>query len=84
MQCRMNCGACCEAPSITSYIPGMPDGKPAGVRCVNLSADNLCLIFTDPERPALCDTFKASDDVCGTSRDQALFLITDLEIQTAS
>ena len=79
MQCRMNCGACCEAPSITSYIPGMP----AGVRCVNLSTDNLCLIFTDPERPALCDTFKAASDICGENRDEALFLITDLEIQTA-
>ena len=83
MQCRMNCGACCEAPSITSFIPGMPDGKPAGVRCVNLSADNLCLIFGHPERPQLCDNFKAGADVCGSDREQALWLITDLELQTA-
>ncbi|MDR8085529.1 YkgJ family cysteine cluster protein, partial [Acinetobacter baumannii] len=27
-QCRPHCGACCTAPSITSPIPGMPNGKP--------------------------------------------------------
>jgi hypothetical protein len=27
--CRPGCGACCIAPSITSPIPGMPDGKPS-------------------------------------------------------
>jgi len=79
----MNCGACCEAPSITSFIPGMPNGKPAGVRCINLSDDNLCLIFGNDERPELCDTFKATLDVCGSKRSEALYLITDLEIQTA-
>ncbi|MFT5879170.1 MAG: Fe-S-cluster containining protein [Moritella sp.] len=85
MQCRMNCGACCEAPSITSFIPGMPNGKPAGVRCVNLSVgDNLCLIFDQPERPALCDAFKACADVCGSNRQEALFLIADLEQQTST
>ncbi|MGU7695722.1 YkgJ family cysteine cluster protein, partial [Escherichia coli] len=29
MECRPDCGACCTAPSISSPIPGMPDGKPA-------------------------------------------------------
>ncbi|NYZ53719.1 YkgJ family cysteine cluster protein, partial [Escherichia coli] len=29
MECRPGCGACCTAPSISSPIPGMPDGKPA-------------------------------------------------------
>lgn len=83
MQCRMNCGACCEAPSITSFIPGMPNGKPAGVRCINLSDDNLCLIFGREDRPKLCDSFKATADVCGTNRLDALYLISDLEAQTA-
>ena len=32
MECRSSCGACCIAPSINSPIPGMPHGKPAGVR----------------------------------------------------
>ncbi|MBF7801077.1 YkgJ family cysteine cluster protein, partial [Klebsiella pneumoniae] len=29
MECRTDCGACCIAPSISSPIPGMPQGKPA-------------------------------------------------------
>jgi hypothetical protein len=34
MECRSGCGACCVAPSINAPLPGMPQGKPAGVRCV--------------------------------------------------
>lgn len=30
-ECRPGCGACCIAPSISSPIPGMPEGKAAGV-----------------------------------------------------
>ncbi|WP_142793362.1 YkgJ family cysteine cluster protein, partial [Klebsiella pneumoniae] len=51
--CRSDCGACCTAPSISSPIPGMPDGKPANTRCVQLSEQNLCLIFGSPLRPAV-------------------------------
>ncbi|CAH2813571.1 MAG: UPF0153 protein YeiW [Candidatus Burkholderia crenata] len=42
--CRESCGASCIAPSISSAVPGMPDGKPAGVRCVQLRSDlrSLC------------------------------------------
>ena len=39
--CRTGCGACCIAPSISSPIPGMPDGKPAGVPCVQLWLEDL-------------------------------------------
>jgi Fe-S-cluster containining protein len=28
MDCRVGCGACCIAPSISSPLPGMPRGKP--------------------------------------------------------
>ena len=82
MQCRQNCGACCIAPSINTPLPNMPNGKPAGVHCFNLSDDNLCKIFDDPKRPQLCDDFKAGLDVCGTTREEALVLITVLEINT--
>jgi len=27
IDCRSGCGACCIAPSISSPIPGMPNGK---------------------------------------------------------
>lgn len=82
MQCRSNCGACCIAPSINSPVPGMPNGKPAGVRCIQLDTNNLCRLFGSSERPELCDRFKAEVEVCGDSRDQALELIGDLENNT--
>jgi hypothetical protein len=83
MQCREGCGACCIAPSISSAIPGMPRGKPAGVRCVQLSEDNLCMIFGLPERPSVCSGFKADYQVCGTSSEEALNIIGRLEIMTS-
>ena len=82
MLCRMGYGACCIAPSITSPIPGMPDGKPAGVRCIQLDDDNLCRIFGQPQRPAVCSEFDADLSVCGDSSAQALALITELEEAT--
>ncbi|QYJ71515.1 YkgJ family cysteine cluster protein [Shewanella sp. FJAT-51649] len=83
MNCRLGCGACCIAPSISSGIPGMPNGKATGERCVQLSDDNLCLIFGSPDRPAVCSDFEASLDVCGDSNEEALWLITNLESQTS-
>lgn len=83
MDCRPDCGACCIAPSITSPIPGMPQGKPAGVRCVQLSPDHRCLIFGRPERPTCCAGLGASAEMCGASRGEALLWLTRLEAATA-
>ncbi|WP_133408248.1 YkgJ family cysteine cluster protein [Parashewanella tropica] len=83
MNCRLGCGACCIAPSITSPIPGMPQGKKAGVRCVQLSDENLCQLFGQPQRPAVCHQFSATVDVCGETNEEALWLITSLEAQTS-
>jgi Fe-S-cluster containining protein len=82
MECRIGCGACCIAPSISSPIPGMPYGKPAGTRCVNLTNDNLCNLFGKPERPAVCQEFQPHTETCGDSSQQALTLITLLERAT--
>lgn len=79
MQCREKCGACCIAPSISSPLPGMPEGKPAGVPCIHLSESYSCAIYDHPERPAVCEKFKADPDVCGTSRQEALILLGSLE-----
>lgn len=84
MNCREGCGACCIAPSISSPIPGMPHGKPAGERCVQLSEFNLCRIFGQPERPAVCSGFKAQADTCGEDRDEAIRIIGWLEQMTAA
>ncbi|MBT0461698.1 YkgJ family cysteine cluster protein [Morganella morganii] len=83
MACRSSCGACCTAPSISSPIPGMPDGKPANTRCVQLSEQNLCLIFGSPLRPAVCSGLQPSREMCGESRDEAMIYLIDLEKQTA-
>ncbi|MFO1380440.1 MAG: YkgJ family cysteine cluster protein [Chitinivorax sp.] len=78
-QCRSGCGACCIAPSITSPLPGMPHGKPAGVACVNLDADLRCKVFGRPERPDFCGGLQPSREMCGDDRSQALLWLTQLE-----
>jgi uncharacterized protein len=83
MECRSQCGACCIAPSINSPMPGMPDGKPAGVRCVQLLDDMRCAIFGQPERPAFCGGIQPSLEMCGNDRNHALQWLTRLEIETA-
>ena len=83
MNCRDNCGACCTAPSITSPLPGMPNGKPAGVRCVQLDGDNRCRVFGKPERPAFCGGLQPAADMCGNNREQAIAWLDELERATA-
>lgn len=61
----------------------MPFGKPAGVRCVQLADDNRCRIFGRPERPAVCAGLQASQEMCGSSREEAIRWIARLEDATA-
>jgi uncharacterized protein len=82
MQCRPGCAACCIAPSISTSFLGYPNGKPAGVPCIHLDDDFRCGIFDDPERPAVCSDFNATEDVCGTNREQALSLLIHMEQAT--
>ena len=82
MICRPACGACCIAPSISSAIPGMPHGKPAGARCLQLDQANRCLIFGQPERPAVCAQLRPAADMCGGSATEALAWLTQLEWST--
>lgn len=82
MECRIGCGACCIAPSISSSIPGMPHGKPAGVRCVQLTDDNQCRLFDSPERPAVCSRLQPSIDMCGSTAGEALSWLHQLELLT--
>ena len=80
MRCRPACGACCIAPSIRQPFFGMPQGKAAGVRCVHLDSHQACGLFGDSRRPALCAAFMAEREICGENRDQALLIISDLEV----
>ena len=83
LACRSGCGACCIAPSISSPIPGMPYGKPAGVRCIQLTDDNRCAIFGRPERPKVCGGLKPDASMCGPDDIHALRWLRELEQATA-
>ncbi|HSO77807.1 MAG TPA: YkgJ family cysteine cluster protein [Bacteroidales bacterium] len=78
MNCRPDCGACCIAPSISSPIPGMPDGKPAGVRCIHLLTDYRCALWGKPGRPEVCGAFRAEEEFCGRDREEAIQILTSL------
>ena len=82
LSCRSGCGACCIAPSISSPIPGMPHGKPAGVRCVQLDDANRCRLFGDPQRPAVCGGLQPQREMCGQSREHAIAWLDRLEALT--
>jgi len=78
-ECRVGCAACCIAPSISSAIPGMEDGKPAGVRCIQLSEDNRCRIFGSDLRPPVCSSLRPNSEMCGSCDSEALQYLTVLE-----
>lgn len=82
MECRPHCGACCIAPSITTPVPGMPHGKPAGIPCVQLLPDYRCALFGQPERPAVCASLQPMESMCGANREEALGYLAGLEIET--
>lgn len=82
MECRPNCGACCIAPSITSTIPNMENGKPAGVRCIQLDENNMCKIFKDPKRPKVCGELNPCKDMCGSNKEEAMNYLAELEKAT--
>ena len=82
MDCRLGCGACCIAPSISSSIPGMENGKKAGERCIQLNEDNLCKLFQNPTRPQVCSDFKACEWICSDNNEAAFITLTELESTT--
>jgi Fe-S-cluster containining protein len=83
VQCRSGCAACCIAPSISTPLPKMPQGKPAGVACAHLTHDLLCELFGLPERPSVCGSLQPSFSMCGENRAQALAYLNELETLTA-
>jgi uncharacterized protein len=62
----------------------MPQGKPAGVRCLQLDEQNGCKLFGNPRRPPVCGSLQPSEDMCGDSREQALRWLGHLEQLTAA
>jgi uncharacterized protein len=65
----------------------MPNGKPAGVRCIQLLADFKCAIFGQPTRPAFCGSLQPSLEMCGdekleNQREYAIAWLSNLEHMT--
>ncbi len=61
----------------------MPNGKPAGVACVQLTAELACAIFGQPERPAVCSGLQPQADMCGETREHAMLWLQRLELATS-
>lgn len=61
----------------------MPNGKPAGVPCVQLDDEGRCRLFGHPQRPAVCGSLQPSESMCGPSREHAMAWLTRLERSTA-
>ena len=61
----------------------MPDGKPAGVPCINLDENFRCKIFHDPARPKVCSSLQPSKEMCKTCREEALRYLAELEELTS-
>ena len=83
MFCHKNCAACCSVISISSPLPGMPEGKPAGVRCHNLTIDELCSIHGKENYPNVCLNFTMSVETCGLEAKDAINYLTELEKLTS-
>jgi hypothetical protein len=57
----------------------MPNGKPAGGRCIHLTDDMKCAIFESPDRRKGCDAFQAESEFCGYSQEEAMKILGELE-----
>jgi hypothetical protein len=68
--------------SISSAIPGMPGGKPAGVRCAQLTAENRCAIHGRPERPRVCGGLRPSEEMCSGTTEEIYAALAELERAT--
>jgi hypothetical protein len=56
----------------------MPDGKPAGVRCVHLMENYRCEIYADPDYPRVCAGFNAEEEFCGNNQEEAMRILGSL------
>lgn len=59
----------------------MPQGKAAGMRCVNLCDDNTCRVYE--QRPPVCQNFTPGPETCGNTFKEAMVLLGILEAMTA-
>ena len=61
----------------------MPHGKAAGEVCVHLDlASRRCAIWGSAHYPDVCRQFSPDAAVCGSSREEAITLLGELENAT--
>lgn len=63
-------------------MPGLPGGKPAGMKCPHLDEALRCRLFGLPERPTVCGSLAPGKEMCGDSREHALHFLGQLEKAT--
>ena len=56
----------------------MPEGKEAGVRCINLTDDYRCSVYNDHGYPKVCAGFNAEPEFCGKDREEAMKILGSL------
>jgi hypothetical protein len=57
----------------------MPDGKPAGVRCIHLMDDYRCAIYNNG-KPQVCEGFNAEEEFCGSNQEEAMRILGSLSL----
>jgi len=63
MKCSQ-CGACCIAMSISSGMPLMPHGKPAGVVCIHQDQNFKCRLHDRHDMPQVCRDYQPDPEIC--------------------
>jgi len=63
-------------------MPGLPNGKPAGMPCPHLDEALRCRLFGLPARPTVCGSLPPSAEMCGDNREHALHFLERLEKAT--
>ena len=60
----------------------MPNGKPAGVRCIQLLDDFKCALFGKPQRPDFCGGLQPNLEKCGETQTYSITWLSNLERAT--
>lgn len=57
-------------------------GKPAGIRCVQLTEDNRCRLFGSDARPLVCRRLRPHLEMCGRNKEEAMRYLRSIEEAT--
>ena len=78
MPCRLRCVLHRHFDLVTDSGHALAASLQACAAC-SCRDDNRCLIFGRPERPATCVALRPSEEMCGSTTEDALVYLTWLE-----